>query len=262
MHCSAGESMARLWSMIDGEPWMTNPARLGILGAFNPRRGPGRGKKFLFHGAFGSKRKAREREKQIPGSFIVDKAGEHFVVTRKNHRSSIPNRSTGMASAMQRRMAYVRSFQRNRRRRRHSYALNPRRRHYRMNRRRHYRRNPYPMGGTVAALAGNPRRRRRHYYRMNMRRRHYRRNPGRASRILSTSYFGLPSLETVGWSVVGFSGTAAIQSMLWGSSAGGGLIPASWATNADGTESKLAKYGVLLGSVFLTHTLVRMFRPH
>jgi hypothetical protein len=249
--------MPRLWDVIDGEPWMVNPARLGILGALNP----GRGKRFDFHGAFTSKAKAVQREKQIPGAFILDRHGEHYVVTPKNPRKRNPKRrSKRMATAMQRRMAYVRSFQHNRRKRR-SYALNPRRRrHYRMNRRRrHYRRNPYPMAGTVASLAGNPRRRRRHHYRMN--RRHYRRNPGRVRRILSSSYFGLPSLETVGWSVVGFSGTAAIQSMLWGTTPGAGLIPATWATNADGTESKLAKYGVLLGSVILVHMAVRAFRP-
>ena len=255
--------MARLWKVIDGEPWMVNPARLGILGAFNPR-GPGIGRKFAFHGAFTSKQKAKRREKEIPGSFVLDRDGEHYVLTRKNARRSKRKRKEAkkVATAMQRRMSYVRSFQHNRRRRRHHYSLNPRRRrHYRMNRRRRtYRRNPYPLGGTVAALAGNPRRRRRHHYMMNRRRR-YRRNPGGVRRMLSTSYFGLPSLETVGWSVVGFSGTAAIQSMLWGSTPGGGLIPTTWATNADGSESKIAKYGVLLLSVIGTHMLVRAFRP-
>lgn len=167
-----------------------------------------------------------------------------------------------MASAMSRRMAWVRSFKHNRRRH------NPRR-HYRLRtnrRRRHYRANPYPMAGTVASLAGNPRRRRRrHHYALLGNRRHrrnYRRNPSNGvRRILGASYFGLPSLETVGWSVVGFSGTAAIQSMLWGTTPGGGLIPSTWATNADGSESKLAKYGVLLGSVAITHMIVRAFRP-
>jgi hypothetical protein len=166
-------------------------------------------------------------------------------------------------SAMQKRMDYVRSFQRNRRRR--SYSLNRRhRRTYSMNRRRRrYRRNPYPMAGTVASLAGNPRRRRyrrnrRHSYFMNRRRRHYRRNPG----FYTGSYFGLPSLQTVGWSIVGFSGTAAIQSMLWGTAGGGtGLIPASWTTDSTGMTSKVVKYGVLLGSVALVHTIIRMFRP-
>src|SRR5262249_56664609 len=47
----------------------------------------------------------------------------------------------------------------------------------------------------------------------------------------------------------------------WGTTPGHGLIPITWATNADGTESKLVKYGTLLGSVALLHMLVRMFRP-
>ena len=259
--------MARLWSLIDGEPWMTNPARLGILGAFNPRRrrNVGTGKRFTFHGAFTSKAKAKRREKQVPGSFILDRHGEHYVVTPNARRKRNPkHRRKNVATAMQRRMSYVRSFQKNRRRKR--YSLNPRRRrHYSMNRRRrHYRRNPYPLGGTVAALAGNPRRRRR--YRRNsthywMNRRRYRRNPGRLRSLLTASYFGLPSLATIGWSVVGFSGTAALQSMLWGQTGGGGLIPATWTVNADGSESKIAKYGVLLGAVAIMHMLVRQFRP-
>lgn len=115
----------------------------------------------------------------------------------------------------------------NRRRRRHSYvaAPNPRRHRY------HYRRN-----------------------------RRYRRNPGRLSGFISRSGpFGLPSLKSVGWAVAGFSGTAAIQTVLMGSTPGQGLIPASFALNADGTPSMLVKYGSLVGSVAITHALVRAF---
>lgn len=161
-----------------------------------------------------------------------------------------------MPTAMQRRMSWVRSFQRNRRRRR-SYSIN--------RRRRHYRRNPYPMAGAVTSLAaGNPRRRhyrsnrRRHYYTRNRR---YRRNPGRVAGFIGRGLpFGLPSLKTVGWAVAGFSGTAAIQTMLWGATPGQGLIPSTWTLNADGTPSTLAKYGILLASVAITHLLVRMFQ--
>jgi hypothetical protein len=251
--------MGRLWGVIDREPWMINPARLGILGTFNPRGRPGKGRRFTFHGAFKSKEEAKRREKQTPHAFILDRGGEHYVLTPRK-RNPKRSKRTMASSAMRRRMAYVRSFQRNRRHRKTHYRMNRRRRVYAMNRRR-YRRNPYPMGGTVAALA-NPRRRRyrrnrRHVYMYN-RRRHYRRNPG----FYSGSYFGLPSLQTVAWSVIGFSGTAAIQSMLWGTGGGGtGLLPASWTVASDGTTSKIVKYGVLLGSVALVHTLIRMFRP-
>jgi hypothetical protein len=247
--------MPRHWSILDGEPWMVNPARLGILGAFNPGP-PGRGKRFLFHGAFTSKEKAKRREKQIPGSFVLDRGGEHYVVTPRKKRNPKRRSKKQMATAMQRRMSYVRSFQKNRRR--HHVLANRRRRHYRMNRRhrRNYRRNPYPMAGTVASLAGNPRRRRRlnprrrHYVMMNRRRR-YRHNPG----LFSQSYFGLPSLQQVGWSVVGFSGTAAIQNILWGQG-GTGLIPSSLTQ-----FSTAMKYVVLVASGAITHMVVRWFRP-
>ena len=256
--------MGRLWDVYDGEPWMVNPARLGILGAFNPRRksAPGRGKRFTFNGAFKSKSQAKHREKEIPGSFILDKHGEHYVLTPNSRRKK------KVASAMQRRMAYVRSFQRNRRKR-HTYALNPRRRrHYSLNRRRvrrNYRRNPYPMAGTVAALAGNPRRRRHHYF--TNRRHHYRRNYRRYRRnpaIYSQSYLGLPSLQTVAWSVIGYSGTAAAMSFLWGTGGGGtGILPASLTSlgSTTGGSSTIMKYVVLLGSVAAVHMLVRSFRP-
>lgn len=241
--------MARLWRVIDGEPWMVNPGRriknprLGILGLLNP----GYGKKFDFHGSFKRKSEAIKRERQIPGSFILDRGGQHMVVTRKKNSGG-----KRMATKAQRHMAWVRSFQKNRRRRRHHHTMMNRRR------RRNYRRrhNPYPMAGTVTALAGNPRRRhhhRRHHYMINRRRR--RRNPGRMSRIASTSYFGIPSLQTIGWSVVGFSGTAALNGFV------SGLVPTSWQTNADGSPSKIAKYGALAVSVAGLHTLVRMFRP-
>jgi hypothetical protein len=90
---------------------------------------------------------------------------------------------------------------------------------------------------------------------MNYRRR---RNPG----FYTTGYFGLPSLQTVAWSVIGFSATAFIQTTLWGTSGGGtGLLPASLTTDATGTTSKIMKYAVLLGSVALVHTIIRMVRP-
>ena len=257
--------MARLWGTVDGEPWMINPARLGILGAFNPRKA--KRKKFVFHGAFKSKRKAIAREKEIPGAFTFDQSGETYVVTRRKN----PRRKRSakhMPTAMQRRMSYVRSFQKNRR-------------HHLRNRRhrRNYRRNPYPLAGSVASLAaGNPRRRRRYrmnrrnprrHYRMNRRnprhhyfhnrrhRRNYRRNPG----FLDTGYFGLPSLKTIGWAVAGFSGTAALQTFIYGSTPGTGLIPASWTSNADGTQSNIVKYGVLIGSAAAIHAMVRSFAP-
>lgn len=242
--------MARLWRTIDGEPWMVNPGRpvknprLGILGLLNPAKSPGRGKDFNFHGSFKKKSDAVKREKQIPDSFVIKRRGEFVVLTRNNpkEKRSMPRRS------MKRHMAWVRSFQHNRRRRR--YAMTNRRRR---RSRRNYRRNPYPLAGAVTSLAaGNPRRRRRRYFARNRRhRRNYRRNPG----MLSRSYFGLPSLQTVGWSVVGFSGAAALNGFL------GGLVPAAWSSNADGSVSKISKYVVLAGSVAAAHMLARTFRP-
>jgi hypothetical protein len=44
-----------------------------------------------------------------------------------------------------------------------------------------------------------------------------------------------------------------------GSTPGTGLIPSSWALNADGSPSMMVKYGSLIGSVAITHALVRAF---
>jgi hypothetical protein len=119
------------------------------------------------------------------------------------------------------------------------------------------------MAGMVSSIA-NPRRHRRHrrrYVMLNRRhRRHYRRNPS-LSGIYSSSYFGLPSIQSVGWSVVGFSGTAAVQNFLWGSSAGTGLIPASWTQSTMGGVSTAMKYGVLIGSAAIVHMIIRAVRP-
>lgn len=109
------------------------------------------------------------------------------------------------------RMAYARSFQKNRRRRR-------------------YRRNPYP----VAGLALNPRRHRRRYRRnpalQNRRRRHYQRNP----KMLG---FNLPPLQSVLYAGVGFVAVPVTEGFL------NQFLPVSI------TSSTLGKYAVRIASV-------------
>lgn len=128
-------------------------------------------------------------------------------------------------------MAWVRSHQRN-----------PRRRYYSRNARRRYGRNPYPMAGTVTALA-NPRRRR--HYRMNPHRR-YRRNPSFRS-AFSRSYAGLPSLKSVVWGLVGYSGTAMLKGFVDG-----------WMPASINTQSGIGKYVSMLISLAGMHTIARV----
>ena len=108
------------------------------------------------------------------------------------------------------RMAYARSFQKNRRRRRRSY-----------------RRNPYP----VAGIALNPRRR-RHRRNPVMNRRRYRRNPG--GKILGLS---LPPLQSVLYAGVGFVAVPITEGFL------NQFLPLSI------TSTTLGKYAVRIGSV-------------
>jgi hypothetical protein len=45
----------------------------------------GKGKKFVFHGSFSSKKEAVAKEQEVPGSFVL-KRGKHFlVVTRRDN---------------------------------------------------------------------------------------------------------------------------------------------------------------------------------
>jgi hypothetical protein len=129
-----------------------------------------------------------------------------------------------------RHMAWVRSHRKSNRRRRRS--------------------NPYPMAGTVAALA-NPRRRRRHSRKHNPHRR--RRNPGALS-TAARGMFGLPPLMPVVYGFGGFVGTAMIQGFV------DTLVPVSMKTNADGTPNMITKYveiaGSILGLVFLAKQFV------
>lgn len=134
-------------------------------------------------------------------------------------------------------MAWVRSFQRKR---------NPRRHYMRNRRRRYYRRNPYPMAGVTTAI-GNPRRRR--YYRRNpyMRnRRHYRRNPN-FGQVFSRSYAGLPTVKSVVWGLVGYSGTAILK----------GFVD-SWMPTSINTQSGFGKYISLLVSLAGMHAIARV----
>lgn len=53
---------------------------------------PGRGRKFTFFGAFGSKSAAVRGERKHRGSFIIKTKGKYRVVKRKKYESSILSR--------------------------------------------------------------------------------------------------------------------------------------------------------------------------
>ena len=50
------------------------------------------GKAFTFHGSFTSKILAARREKETPGSFIVERGGRYYVLKPKKIRSTNPSR--------------------------------------------------------------------------------------------------------------------------------------------------------------------------
>jgi hypothetical protein len=129
-----------------------------------------------------------------------------------------------------RHMAWVRSFRKGRKN-------SPRRRR---------RRNPYPMAGTVAALA-NPRRRRRKH---NPHHRRRRRNP--VSMRSARGFFGLPPLMTMVYSGAGFAGTAMIQGFA------DTLVPVSMKTNTDGSPNLITKYVEIGGSIIAVTMLAKM----
>jgi hypothetical protein len=56
------------------------------------KRNPGTGKAFTFHGSFTSKILAAKRERQTPGSFIVEKDGRYYVLKPKRIKSINPSR--------------------------------------------------------------------------------------------------------------------------------------------------------------------------
>jgi len=130
-----------------------------------------------------------------------------------------PKGRTTMAKSKSgaRHMAWVRSFRKK----------NYRTRHYKSNRRRKH--NPYPLAGTVAALANY--RRRRHY------RKH---NPYSLSG--ATAKLGLPGIEQVGYGALGFMGTAMIQ----------GFVDTLMPTTMNASSSQVAKYGEIVVSIVLT----------
>lgn len=132
-------------------------------------------------------------------------------------------------------MKWVRSFQRKK---------NPRRRYMRNRRRYSYRKNPYPLAGVTTAI-GNPRRRHHRYYARNPHRR-YRRNPSFA-RAFSRSYAGLPTIKSVVWGLVGYSGTAVIK----------GFVD-SWMPTSINTQSGFGKYISLLISLAGMHAIARV----
>jgi hypothetical protein len=115
-----------------------------------------------------------------------------------------------------RHMAWVRSFKKNRRRKR----------------------NAYPMAGTTVGLL-NPRRRRRksnpHHHRSR------RRNP--VTMTSARGFLGLPPMMPVVWGAAGFTGTAMIQGFV------DTLVPVSMKTNTDGTPNLLTKYLEIGGSI-------------
>lgn len=182
--------MARLWRVINGEPYMINP-HLGVIG-LNPKKG---------------KKK----------------------MAAKKHGA--------------RHMAWVRSFRK--KGKKNSPRRVARRTARRVSRRKS---NPYPMGGAVVAM--NPRRRRRHGRK---------RNPARKRAGLRVrGFFGLPPVMPIVYASAGFIGSAGLQGFIWGSGTSAGMIPAEWKTNADGTENKLTKYAVLIGSLLATTWIGKM----
>lgn len=112
--------------------------------------------------------------------------------------------------------------------------------------RRKRRGNPYPMAGSVAALA-NPRRRRRRANPHHRRRRH---NPVMSA---ARGFFGLPPMMPVVWGFAGFSGTAMIQGFA------DTLVPATWKTNADGTPNLVTKYVEIAGSIIAISWAAKSF---
>ena len=152
----------RLWKVIDGEPYMINDPRLGILSLNPKRKGKGMAKRY---GA--------------------------------------------------RHMAWVRSFQRRRKRN-------------------------YVMAGPVLGL--NPKRRRRRKGNPS-RVRHYARRAGTAAR----GFFGLPPIMPVVYGAGGFVAVAGLQGVITG------FLPTDWVT--DPTTAKpnmLTKYGILVVSLIGT----------
>lgn len=130
------------------------------------------------------------------------------------------------ASSAKRRMAYVRSFRKNGRKR--PMKLKGARR----NPRRRYRRNPWPIAG----VAINPPRHRRSYRRNRVHhsRHHYRRNP---------ALFGLtlPPMQSVLFAAGGYIGTPYLE----------GLINGYFTSLSSSTMGKFAvKIGALLGLTF------------
>ena len=132
-----------------------------------------------------------------------------------------------------RHMAWVRSF-RKKNARRH----------------RRHKRNPYPMGGAVAAL--NPRRHRRHRRNPVRHRRHYKRNPGFLSGI-ARGTLGLPPLMPVVYGGGGFIATAAVQGFV------DTLVPATWKTNTDGTVNMMTKYAEIAASIVIVTWAAKTF---
>lgn len=118
-------------------------------------------------------------------------------------------------------------------------------RSFRKNPRRHRRRNPYSVAGPVAALAGNPYRRRK-------------RNPSRARAYATKArgFLGMPPLMPIVYGTVGYAGTGAVSGVVMS------FVPATWRTNADGSENKLTKYVVLAGSLIAASFIAKaVFGP-
>lgn len=110
-------------------------------------------------------------------------------------------------------MAWVRSFQSKRRRKRN-----------------------YPVAGPVMALANR---------RGGRRRKH---NPGRfrAAATRARGFLGLPPLMPIVYGSAGFVATAGLQGVV------GSFVPVEWSVNEDGSENKLTKYGLLVVSLIGT----------
>lgn len=137
-----------------------------------------------------------------------------------------------MASSAKKRMAYVRSFRKNAKRRTRRSKRNPvslmtytRKAKTNPRRRRTYRRNPWPLGG----ISVNPRRKRSQ--------RRYRRNPA----IAGVSF---PSIEKIVFATAGFAATGVLEGFIRG------WLPATIINNAVGRYAiKIASVvGITLGA--------------
>ncbi len=75
----AMETILYEWWLEDEDPKESPPH----ISSKKPKHSHGTGKRFTFHGAFKSKADAKKKEKEVEGSFIVEKNGRFYVMKEK-----------------------------------------------------------------------------------------------------------------------------------------------------------------------------------